>query len=68
MVGLDRHIPRLCHSCGAPIAGGDDDCWKCGAPWSALLAEAGGGAPAAHRAQEPLSVVPAEGDERAPTS
>lgn len=61
MTPHDRHIPRLCHSCGAPLAGGDDDCWKCGARWSALLAEIPGDAPARRQAQESLSVVPADG-------
>ena len=29
----DRHFPRLCRSCQAPMARQEDDCWRCGAPW-----------------------------------
>jgi hypothetical protein len=30
----DRHIPRLCHSCGAPMARQEDSCWRCGTRWA----------------------------------
>jgi len=26
----DRHIPRLCRSCTAPMARQQDACWRCG--------------------------------------
>jgi predicted amidophosphoribosyltransferase len=29
----NRHVPRLCHECGAPITSSDDSCWSCGARW-----------------------------------
>jgi predicted amidophosphoribosyltransferase len=29
----DRHLPRLCHSCQAPMARQEDACWQCGVPW-----------------------------------
>jgi hypothetical protein len=29
----DRHLPRLCHSCQAPMARQTDACWQCGVPW-----------------------------------
>jgi hypothetical protein len=29
----DRHVPRLCPSCRAPMARQEDLCWKCGADW-----------------------------------
>jgi hypothetical protein len=29
----NRHIPRLCRSCDSPMAGQQDSCWSCGAPW-----------------------------------
>ncbi len=35
---LDRHIPRLCHDCGAPMSRQTDDCWNCGAHWVAAPA------------------------------
>jgi hypothetical protein len=30
----DRHVPRLCRSCHAPMARQEDGCWRCGAPWA----------------------------------
>ena len=30
----DRHIPRLCGSCAAPMERQRDDCWRCGVEWS----------------------------------
>jgi hypothetical protein len=30
----DRHVPRLCHSCRAPMTRQDDSCWRCGAQWA----------------------------------
>jgi predicted amidophosphoribosyltransferase len=29
----DRHLPRLCRSCEAPMARQEDTCWRCGAEW-----------------------------------
>ena len=29
----ERHFPRLCRSCDAPMARQDDTCWSCGAVW-----------------------------------
>jgi len=29
----DRHFPRLCLSCGAPLARQEDTCWRCGTAW-----------------------------------
>jgi predicted amidophosphoribosyltransferase len=29
----DRHFPRLCRSCEAPMARQEGACWRCGAPW-----------------------------------
>ena len=26
----DRHLPRLCRACHAPIARQNDTCWRCG--------------------------------------
>jgi hypothetical protein len=31
----DRHVPRLCRFCQAPMARQEDECWHCGAPWAA---------------------------------
>jgi hypothetical protein len=31
----DRHFPRLCGSCQAPMARKDDACWRCGTLWAA---------------------------------
>jgi hypothetical protein len=30
----DRHIPRLCDSCGAPMARQEAACWHCGTQWA----------------------------------
>ena len=30
----DRHVPRLCHSCQAPMTRQDDSCWRCGTQWA----------------------------------
>jgi hypothetical protein len=30
----DRHVPRLCHSCTAPMASQEDSCWHCGVQWA----------------------------------
>jgi hypothetical protein len=30
----DRHLPRLCHSCAAPMARQEASCWRCGAQWA----------------------------------
>jgi hypothetical protein len=30
----DRHFPRLCRSCQAPMARQADGCWHCGTPWA----------------------------------
>jgi hypothetical protein len=33
MRGRERHFPRLCQSCQAPMAVQEDNCWACGATW-----------------------------------
>jgi hypothetical protein len=30
----DRHFPRLCRTCDAPMARQDDTYWRCGAQWA----------------------------------
>jgi predicted amidophosphoribosyltransferase len=30
----DRHFPRLCGHCHAPMARQEDACWRCGTPWA----------------------------------
>ena len=30
----DRHVPRLCRCCQAPMAGQEASCWRCGAQWA----------------------------------
>jgi predicted amidophosphoribosyltransferase len=29
----ERHFPRLCSGCEAPMARQADACWRCGADW-----------------------------------
>ena len=31
----ERHFPRLCRHCRAPMARQEDSCWRCGTPWVA---------------------------------
>lgn len=31
----ERHFPRLCQTCQAPMARQEDRCWSCGAAWAA---------------------------------
>jgi hypothetical protein len=31
----NRHIPRLCRNCQAPMASDEDTCWRCGVAWAA---------------------------------
>jgi hypothetical protein len=30
----ERHFPRVCHSCSAPMARQEDTCWRCGTRWA----------------------------------
>ena len=30
----DRHFPRVCRSCRAPMARQEDTCWRCGTRWA----------------------------------
>jgi hypothetical protein len=30
----DRHLPRICRSCRAPMAREEDTCWRCGTRWA----------------------------------
>lgn len=30
----NRHIPRICRDCRAPMASDQDDCWRCDSRWS----------------------------------
>ena len=46
----NRHFPRLCNSCQAPMGTQEDTCWRCGATWTseqqpALRLIDGGAAP-----------------------
>ena len=43
----DRHIPRLCRSCTAPMARQQDACWHCGVEWPATASSRPGADPMA---------------------
>jgi hypothetical protein len=30
----DRHFPRVCRSCHAPMARQEATCWRCGTQWA----------------------------------
>lgn len=34
----DRHLPRLCGHCHAPLARQEDACWRCGTQWASEVA------------------------------
>lgn len=57
----DRHIPRLCRSCTAPMGRQQDACWSCGAEWSNAAPPRGAGDPMASdlRRAEPEAPVTA---------
>ena len=68
----ERHFPRLCRSCRAPMARQEDSCWQCGAPWAfadtprTTLHVIAGGVPT-HVATGPDPRVAAADDARAAT-
>jgi predicted amidophosphoribosyltransferase len=32
-----RHFPRLCRACQAPMARQEDTCWRCGVQWGSEI-------------------------------
>jgi hypothetical protein len=59
-----RHFPRLCRSCGAPMARQKDTCWSCEAIWdyrsssrTAQRLTSGGHAARADRGDQPPAPV-----------
>ena len=55
----ERHFPRLCRTCRAPMARQEDTCWRCGAqgasedaPPTRLTVLAGGAPPASDSLQD----------------
>jgi len=52
-----RHFPRLCRACRAPMARQEAECWRCGIKWAAeaeprnALRLISGGAPTSGAAQ-----------------
>jgi hypothetical protein len=30
----NRHVPRVCRNCLAPMASQEDSCWRCGFEWA----------------------------------
>ncbi|MGZ6565644.1 MAG: hypothetical protein ACXVH1_40030 [Solirubrobacteraceae bacterium] len=49
----ERHFPRLCRSCDAPMARQEDTCWSCEAAWDYRSARRSGwrAIPAGHAAR-----------------
>ena len=43
----DRHLPRLCRACHAPMARQENTCWRCGTQWATE-----------DRPRPPLHVIP----------
>lgn len=47
----DRHHPRVCRSCRAPMARQEERCWRCAAAWAS-----GSASPAAPMRDRPSSL------------
>lgn len=47
----ERHFPRLCRACQAPMARQEDTCWSCGSPWQ-IEGEPPPAAPLSRRSDE----------------
>jgi hypothetical protein len=58
----ERHFPRVCRSCRAPMARQGDTCWRCGTEWAPKDASRTtlklilGGAQAADRPEPAIAV------------
>jgi hypothetical protein len=68
----ERHFPRVCRACRAPMARQEDICWRCGAPvdvrrapWPPLQEIAGGMATHIAGAPDPSIAVAAADSARA---
>jgi hypothetical protein len=59
----ERHFPRVCTSCRAPLARQEDTCWRCGTQWASedeprtTLTVIAGGAPAQDRPAPAIAVA-----------
>jgi hypothetical protein len=59
----ERHFPRVCRSCSAPMARQEDTCWLCGTQWAAedgprtTLKVITGGAQAGDRPEPAIAVA-----------
>ena len=57
-----RHIPRVCRACHAPMARQEDTCWRCGTEWASedgprtALTVIEGGAPVDERPDPAIAV------------
>ena len=56
----NRHFPRLCTSCGAPMACQEDTCWSCAEQWG----DEPGAAPARLRLIQSSPSAPVSSAER----
>ena len=59
----ERHFPRVCRSCSAPMACQEDTCWRCGTQWASedgprtTLKVIAGGAQADDRPEPAIAVA-----------
>jgi hypothetical protein len=59
----ERHFPRVCSSCSAPMARQEAKCWRCGTQWASedgprtTLQVITGGAQAEDRAEPAIAVA-----------
>ena len=70
----DRHFPRICGSCQAPLARQEHACWRCGTDWAiedeprtSLRVIPGGALTLAAVAPEPAIAAASNGSLRAAT-
>ena len=66
----ERHFPRVCRSCSAPMARQEDTCWRCGTPWASedgprtTLKVIAGGGQAEERPEPAIAVAARASDAR----
>lgn len=46
-IRFNRHVPRICLACAAPMARQEDSCWNCGAAWVDPVGRPTGAGPSA---------------------
>ena len=64
----DRHFPRVCGSCRAPMARQENTCWRCGTQWASedgprtTLTVIAGGAQGGDRPDAAIAIAASDAD------